>query len=307
MTRVVTPSAYGGPEVLQLTEIQTPEPGPDEVRVAVRAVGVNPIDWKGYSGMMGTDGPLGTIGVEAAGVVDALGEGVEGWSVGDEVVAYGFAGEGYADHLLAGADRKESGLSFEQAASLPVVAGTAVHALETVGVADGETVLIHGAAGGVGTMAVQLARRLGARVIGTAGPANHDFLRSLGAEPVTYGDGLADRVRELAPDGIDAALDLVGSDEALETSIDLTGGTERVVTIANFARGPELGVHLIGGGPGADPGTETRVRARREVARLVADGTVSLEIADTYPLTEVAAAHTRSREGHTRGKLVVVP
>lgn len=308
MTRVVVAAGFGGPEQLVLTEVPTPEPGPGEARVAVRAIGVNPIDWKVYSGRLGQDtGALGRIGFELAGVVDALGDGVEGWSVGDEVIATDVPGPGYTDAAVvpaAGLVAKPDGLSWELAAVVPVAGGTAAHAVEAAQVRDGETVLVHGAAGGVGGLVVQLARRRGARVVATASERNHDHLRSLGAEPVTYGDGLADRVRGMAPDGVDAAVDTIGTDEAIDVSLELVGDPHRVVSTAAYQRRSD-GILLIGGG--GEPGTEVRAAARPEVARLLASGDLSLPIQATYPLEDTAEAHRVGLTGHTRGKLVVVP
>ncbi|MEP6649331.1 MAG: NADP-dependent oxidoreductase [Lapillicoccus sp.] len=296
---------------MSLSELPTPEPGPGEVRVAVRAIGVNPIDWKTYSGRMGRDPKaLGGIGYELAGVVDAVGDGVEGWSVGDEVIASEVPGNGYTDAAVvpsAGLIAKPEDLSWELAASVPVVGGTAAHAVDAAQVADGETVLVHGAAGGVGGLVVQLARRRGARVIATASERNHEYLRSLGAEPVTYGDGLVDRVRALAPDGVDAAIDAIGTDEAIDVSLELASDPHRVVSMAAFQRGGD-GIYLIGmGGPGVDPGTEIREAARPEIARLLASGELTLPIQGTYALEDTAEAHREGLTGHTRGKLVILP
>jgi len=311
VTRVVQPRDFGGPDQLELIEVDTPEPGEAEVRVAVRAIGVNPVDWKHYAGRLNREPEdLRTYGYEVAGLVDAVGPGVTGFAVRDEGVADEVPGNGYADQVVVparGLLAKPPGVPFEVAASVPVAGGTAYHALETTHVAAGDTVLAHGAAGGVGTLLVQLAGQRRARVIATASTAHHDYLRSLGAEPVAYGDGLADRVRALAPEGVDVAIDLVGTDEALDTSIELVRDRDRVLTIAGFRRAPELGIHLIGNGPGADPGHEVRRRGRAEVLRLLADGTIDIPIERTYRLDEVAAAHRASIEGHARGKLVVVP
>jgi NADPH2:quinone reductase len=308
MTRIVAPADFGGPEQLVLTEVPTPEPGPGEVRVAVRAIGVNPFDWKMYSGALGRDPQaLGGFGFELAGVVETVGDGVTAWHPGDEVIASQVPGNGYTDQAVvpaAGLLAKPDGLSWELAASVPVAGGTAAHAVEAAGVADGTTVLVHGAAGGVGGLVVQLARRRGARVIATASERNHDYLRSLGAEPVAYGDGLLDRVRALAPDGVDAAIDTVGTDEAIDVSLALVGEPRRVVSIAGFRR-RDSGIFLIGGG--GDPGTEIRDAARPEVARLLASGDLTLPIHRTYPLEDTAEAHREGLTGHTRGKLVIVP
>jgi NADPH:quinone reductase-like Zn-dependent oxidoreductase len=307
MTRIVAPADFGGPEQLVVTEVPTPEPGPGEVRVAVRAIGVNPIDWKIYSGRMGRDrNALGAIGFELAGVVDAVGQGVDGWSVGDEVIAAQVPGNGYTDAAVVpavGLIAKPESLSWELAASVPVVGATAAHAVEAAGVGDGDTLLVHGAAGGVGGLVVQMARRRGVRVIATASERNHEYLRSLGAEPVAYGEGLLDRVRAVAPDGVDAAVDAVGTDEAIDVSLELVPA-RRVVSTAAFQRRDD-GIVLIGGG--GDPGTEIRDAARPEVARLLASGELTLPIQSTYPLEDTAEAHGAGLSGHTRGKLVIVP
>lgn len=309
MTRIVAPADFGGPEQLHLTETDTPQPGAGEVRVAVRAIGVNPVDWKFYSGMMGRDPQLlSAAGIEASGVVEAVGDGVEDWSVGDQVIVNSIPTAGYADALVVPVSAlfaKPEGLDFETAATVPVAGGTAAHALEVVDAKDGDVVLVHGGAGGVGSLAVQLARRRGARVIATASEANHDYLRDLGAEPVAYGDGLVDRVQALAPQGVDAAIDTVGSDEALDTSVALVQDRQRIVTIAGFQRAGELGIVAIGGGDEAE--RAIRTAAQPHVAALLATGDLTQPIAGTYPLEETAQAHRDSKAGHTRGKLVVVP
>jgi NADPH:quinone reductase-like Zn-dependent oxidoreductase len=188
-----------------------------------------------------------------------------------------------------------------------VVGTPAVHAVESVRLTAGDTVLIHGAAGGVGLLTVQVAARRGATVIGTASTAKHDLLRSLGATPVEYGPGLVDRVRAVAPDGVDAALDLVGTDEALDTSVELVADRSRITTIANFARGPQEGVNLIGGGPGSDPGTEIRAAARAPLAADLAAGRLTLPVAGSYSFADAGEAHRVLRAGHVSGKIVLVP
>ena len=235
-------AAYGGPEVLAVQDLEVSAPADGQVLIDVRAAGANPIDYKLYSGEMGRDPaalPM-PIGLEVSGVVAAAGSGATGYtgalSVGDEVVATGVRG-GYADQVIVDAKdvgHKPDSLSFEQAAGLLLVGGTAWHLLTNTGVGMGDTVLIHGAAGGVGLLAVQLAVARGASVIGTASPARHDELRKYGATPVAYGPGLADRVRGIGP--VDAALDLVGTDEALDTSVELVTDRSRIATIAGFGR-----------------------------------------------------------------------
>ena len=311
MTRVVQPRDFGGPDQLEVVDVDTPEPGEGEVRVAVHAIGVNPVDWYHYDGVHSDDPEdLRTFGYEVSGLVDAVGPGVTRFAVGDEVVVAEIPGNGYAEHVIApisGLLPKPADISFEVAASVPVAAGTAYHALEKTNVGAGDVVLAHGASGGVGTVLVQLARERGARVIATGRPEKHDYLRSLGAEPVAYGEGLVERVRALAPDGIDVAIDLVGTEEAVDTSLELVPDRSRVLTIAAFGRAPGLGIHLIGNGPGADPGLEVRPVGRAEALRLLSEGRIDIPIERVYKLDEVADAHRASMTRRTQGKLVVVP
>jgi len=315
MTKAVVATAFGGPEVLALIDVPLDPPGPDQVLVAVRAAGTNPIDYKVYSGAMGQDParlPM-RLGAEAAGVVIEAAEGAEGpggpIKAGDEVIAYRILG-GYATELVVPVSSvipKPSALSFEQASGLMLTGVTAWHALTVTGVGAGDTVLIHGASGGVGLMAVQLAVDAGARVIGTASESGDALLRDLGAEPVTYGAGLAERVRALAPDGVDAAVDAVGGDEALDASLALVPRRDRIVTLLASKRAFESGIKVIGGAPGADPGNEIRAAARLELARLAGEGKLSVLVAAAYPLAEAAAAHRALATGHTHGKIVLVP
>ena len=315
MSAVVIAAAYGGPEVLSVIDQPVPEPGPGEARIQVRAAGVNPVDWKSYSGMFGTDParlPL-RIGSEAAGVVTAVGPGAAGpagpVAPGDEVIAYRAPGAYAADLVVPGAALvpKPAALDWAEAAGLLLTGVTAWHLLTVTDVQQGDTVLIHGGAGGVGVMAVQLAAARGATVIATASPRRHDFLRELGATPVSYGEGLADRVRAVAPGGINAALDLVGAEEALDVSLALVGNRARIATIANFRRGAEAGIKVLGNGPGADPGTQIRNAARLELARLAESGTVRVFVSETYPLREAAAAHESIKSGHATGKIALIP
>jgi NADPH:quinone reductase-like Zn-dependent oxidoreductase len=315
MSRFVIATAFGGPEVLSLTDEPDREPGPGEAVLDVRAAGINPADWKGYGGAWGRDAsrlPM-RLGFEAAGVVAAIGEGATGpagpLAVGDEVIGFRLTGA-YADRLVVPASAlvpKPAGLDWAAAAGLMLTGATAVHALTATRVGEGDTVLVHGAAGGVGLMLVQLARARGARVIGTAGDDGADLVRRLGGEPVRYGDGLADRVRALAPDGVTAAVDAVGTDEALEVSLALVPDRKRIATLANFAGGAQAGIAVLGGGPGADPGTELRDAARLELVRLVEEGRLTVVVAGTFPLAEVAEAHREGMSGHAHGKLALIP
>jgi NADPH:quinone reductase len=314
VARVVLATAYGGPEVLEIAERDPGDPGPGEVLLEVRAAGVNPADWKRYSGAWGTDPsalPL-RLGYEAAGVVAAAGPQARGpagpVAEGDEVIAFRIAGA-YAERVVVPAAAlvpRPPTVPWEAAGGLMLTGATAVHTLVATGVGQGDTVLVHGASGGVGTMAVQLAHARGARAIGTASERNHAWLRELGAEPVAYGPGLADRVRALAPGGVDAAIDTVGSDEAIDVSLELVPDRDRIATIAAFERGGREGIRLLGGGPGADPGDDVRDAARPELARLAGEGRLTVE-AHPYPLERVADAHRASMDGHTRGKIVLVP
>jgi NADPH:quinone reductase-like Zn-dependent oxidoreductase len=315
VSEVVVATAYGGPEVLSVVEVAMPEPGPGEVRIAVRCAGVNPIDFKVYSGAFGTDPgklPL-RLGNEVAGVVTAVGGEAHGLAgpvaIGDEVIAFRVAGA-YATELIAPASDvvpKPAGMSWAEAGGLMLTGATAVHALKAVGLAEGKTVVIHGATGGVGLMAVQLARAAGAIAIGTARRANHPLLHQLGAIPVDYGPGLEDRLRAAAPQGVDAAIDTVGTDEAVDVSLELVADRSRIATIAAFVQGARAGIKLLGGGPGADPGTEIRAAARLQLIEEVDLGRLRVVVANTYPLREAAAAHRELMAGHAPGKIALLP
>jgi NADPH:quinone reductase-like Zn-dependent oxidoreductase len=292
-------SRFGGPEVLEIVELPEPHPGPGQVRIAVRAAGVNPSDWKKRGGLMDPELPQ-TMGYEAAGVVDELGEGVTDVAIGEPV--FGFSAEGAAQAeltVLSYYAPIPPSLDFPNAAALPAAVETATRALDQLEVGSGCTLLVNGASGSVGSAAVQLAVARGARVIGTASLANHDYLRSLGAEPVTYGEGLTERVRALAPDGVDAALDVAGSGVLAEL-IELADGPEHVVTIADFAGAREHGVRFSSGDAGR------ALHALAEIGELVESGRFSLPVAQTFPLAEVAEAHRVGEDGHARGKLVLL-
>ncbi|MFC4604065.1 NADP-dependent oxidoreductase [Rhodococcus kronopolitis] len=308
MTRSVIAPTFGGPEVLTVVDEQVPPPGPGQVQVEVRAAGVNPADFKMYNGTFGTD--PGTLpvrpGFEVSGVVVAVGD--DGpFRVGDEVIAYTGAG-GYAELLNVPATSvlaKPAALPWEQAAGLLTTGGTAVDALTNAAVDTGETVLIHGASGGVGSLAAQLAVARGATVVGTARASNHDYLRGLGVVPVEYGDGLVGRLRAAAPDGFDAAVDTIGTDEAVDASLELVADRSRIVTIAAFSRAAQDGFTAIGGG---DPeGVRIRREARPRLVELAGQGKLVVEVAKTFPLDSAAQAHTELAQPHPRGKFVLVP
>lgn len=313
MTRAVVATAFGGPEVLSIVEEALAAPAAGQVLVEVKAIGVNPFDYKLYSGAMGDDPsrlPL-HLGSEASGVVSAVGNSATGpggpISVGDEVIVSGVSGT-YADTLLVAADAvlpKPAELDWESAAGLLGVAGTAYDTLEVVGVGEGDTVLVHAAAGGVGTLVVQQARARGARVIGTARADNHDALRAYGVEPVEYGEGLLDRVRALAPDGVDAAIDAVGTDEAVDVSLALVGDRKRIVTVAAFGRAAKDGFSSVGGGDAES--AKRRKAARMSLVASAAAGDFTLPIAKTFPLDEAASAHRELQTTHPRGKFILLP
>jgi NADPH:quinone reductase-like Zn-dependent oxidoreductase len=298
--RAIEFTEFGGPEVLRVAERPDPHPRPGQIRVRVRAVGINPIDWKVRSGMMGGDLPKVT-GQEVSGVVDEIGDEVSDVAVGDKVFGPAAGGGGAAEYaLLEHYARIPARLDFAGAAALPVAVETAARTLDLMQVGKGQTVLVNGAAGAVGIATVQLARERGARVIGTASPGNHEYLRSHGAEATTYGDGLVERVREIAPDGVDKAIDDAGGG-ALPALVELAGGPDNVLTIADYDGAQQIGVTMSGG-----PGSVRAWYALRQAAELIEAGRFSLPVAQTFPLKQIAEAHALSETRHVRGKLVLL-
>ena len=292
-------SRFGGPEVLEIVDLPNPHPGPGEVRIAVRAAGVNASDWKKRKGLMDQELPQ-TLGYEAAGIVDEVGEGVTDVAPGDRV--FGFCPDGAAQAqlaLLSDYAPIPPSLDFAAAAALPSAVETAARALDQLGVDRGSTVLINGASGSVGSVAVQLAVARGASVIGTGSPARHELLRSLGARPVAYGNGMAERVRTLAPDGVDFALDVAGSG-VLPELIELAGGPDHVITVADFAGAQQHGVRFSRGDSGR------AIYVLSQIGDLIEFGHFSLPVAQTFPLRDVAEAHRVGEAGQVRGKLVLV-
>lgn len=304
--KAVSYRAYGGPEALEYGELPDPRPGPDSVLVRVRAAAVNPVDWKAQAGYLaGMIDPVFPVipGWDVSGVVVALGADTPEFQVGDEVMGYvreDFLSRGtFAEYVAAPVRtlaRKPANLSFEQAAGLPLAGLTAFQSLKAARAGEGDTVLVHAAAGGVGSMAVQLARHLGARVIGTASERNHDYLRSLGAEPVTYGEGLNERVRAMAPGGVDVVLDFVGG--VVKDSAEVTAEGARLVSITD-PEVTELGGRLLWVRPD--------VADLTALGHLAEQGVLSVEVARVLPLEKTAEAQRLSAEGHTRGKIVVTP
>lgn len=302
MSQAVVFSSFGGPDVLAVVEVPEPHAGAGQVRVRVRAAGVQPFDTMvrrgDAQGFVQVDFPQ-TTGNELAGVIDEVGEGVSGFVAGDEVIGFTTM-DAVAELVVVSADHiiiKPARMPWVEAGVLSVCGQTAHIALSGLRVGAGDTVLIHGAAGGVGTMAVQLARVWGARVIGTASERNHDYLRGLGATPVTYGPGLADRVRAIAPEGVDAAFDAAGRD-AIAPSLELVKDKERVGTIGDYRGAQQYGVRMLGG---------TRTAARlAELAELHIEGKLRVHIQAAYPFAQAAQAHRDVESGHVRGKVVLV-
>lgn len=299
-------SDFGGNDRFELTDRELPHIGPDTLLVRVVAAGLNPVDYKvreGYlRGLIDTQLPA-VPGWDVAGIVEQTGLDTPEFAVGDAVLAYARADVvqhgSVAEYMpvpVRTATAKPEGLSFEKAAALPLAALTALQTIERTGVRAGQTVLIHGAGGGVGSFGVQLARLRGARVVGTASAANHDYLRELGAEPIEYGAGLVDAARALAPEGYDVIIDYAGG-TSLDSVPELLAEGGTVISIADARARTEFGGQYAWVRPDA--------AQLGELAQLAADGTLRVEIAATYPLDEAAAAFAELEQGHTRGKIVV--
>jgi len=288
---------FGGPDVLQLVDAEEPHAGPGQIRIAVRAAGVNPVDWRIREGQVLGAHPIelpSGVGLDASGVVDEVGEGVEGVKVGDRV--FGEGSSTYAEFAVLSAwARMPEGLTFEEAAGYPSVVETALRVIREVGVQSGQTLLVSGASGGVGSAVLQIARDRGITVIGTAGAANQDYLRSLGAVATTYGEGWVERVRAVGH--VDAALDLAGSGVIREL-VELTGDAQKVISIADLDA-PEFGVRFSGVA-GSVP------EALAEAVDLISRGKLHIPVEKSYTLAEAAAAHIDSQAGHTRGRRVLV-
>lgn len=301
--QAIVASSYGPPDVLKLKEVADPQAGPGQLRVKVRAAGVMPIDGKvrqGYAPPGATVGLPLIPGNEFAGIVDQVGRDVDGYAVGDEVLGFSMLGC-YAGYVTVGADqvaRKPADMPWETAGGFSGNGQGAHMALSAIGIRPGDTVLIHGAAGGLGTFAVQLAQAWGAGiVVGTASERNHAYLRELGVIPVAYGEGLEDRVRAAAPDGVDAAFAAVTNDEALRVSAALVHDPSRIRAMLPHGLLREFGIPSL---------TGTRSAARlSELIRLYEDGKVDVRIRKIYPLSEAALAHRDIEDGHGSGKIVL--
>lgn len=294
-------TTYGGPEGLTWAEARDPHAGPGQVRIAVRAASVNPVDWKTYSGAMSGGAPLagpGYLGFDAAGIVDEVGEGVEGVSVGDDVLGLGRNTQAEYAVLTAWA-AKPASLDWATAAAAGVAGETSERGLRLLGVERGNTLFVDGGAGGVGAVAIQMAVVRGATVIASSSAGNEDYLREIGATPVRYGDGVADRVRAAVDGPVDAVFDVAGK-TPIDELLGLVSKPSQVLSIANFTAG-ETGAQVTGGGADGQP-----VEALAEVVDLLADSRLVIKV-QTFPLERAIDAYRISQTGHVRGKLVLLP
>jgi NADPH:quinone reductase-like Zn-dependent oxidoreductase len=311
MARRWVATDFGDLDVFEEVEFDLPEPGPGEVSIEVRAAGTNPADYK-HVARAGDRSLLPIpVGYEVAGVISAVGPGTQiasgGGAVGDEVLAFRTRG-GYATALTLPASdvfAKPAALPFDEAAGLLLAATTAAEMLDVTRSTRGETVVVHGASGAVGVSVLQQAALAGVRVIGTASEKNFDVVRRFGGVPVAYGDGLERRVREAAPEGIAAALDCVGTDEAVDVSLALVADRTRIVTIAAMGRAESDGIRVIAG---AMPASKVfRDAARQRLIDLAGRRELLVPIARTYPLSDARAAMAELKEQHPGGKLILVP
>jgi NADPH:quinone reductase-like Zn-dependent oxidoreductase len=298
---------YGSVDVLDVRDVPVPEPGPGQVLVRVRAAGINPGEAKIREGALAERWPAtfpSGQGSDFAGVVDKLGPGVTTVAPGDEVIGWVDTRSSQAEYVVAEAANlaaKPAGLPWEIAGAIPVAGFTAWAMVRAVGVKAGDTVVVSGAAGGVGSIAVQLARRAGATVIGLASPSNHEWLTRHGVLPVAYGDGVADRIREAAPGAqVDAFLDTYGGDYVELALNELKVSPERIDSVVRFDAVAKYGIKAEGNTAGASAATLA------ELARLAAAKELEIPLAHTYPLSEVAAAYTQLARGHIRGKIVLI-
>lgn len=311
--KAIVYTEFGGPEVLHIVEIPERTPGAGEVAVRIEAAGVNPIDWKQRSAFRPT-GPITDprrVGFDGAGVVTAAGDGVLGFRPGDAVVVWGPAGTYATDVVLpvSNVQPRPHNVSAAEGAALGIPVGTAYQSLRSLDVGPGDTLLIHGGSGAVGQAAIRFAALWGATVIATSSDRRADRVRDLGATPVRYGDGLLERVRAAAPGGVTVALDLIGTDEAVQTSLDLVADRDRIATIVRGPDSASLGIRAFSGGSPV-PLTEQELAWRDEAIpvtlALMAAGAFSVELGESFPLAEAAEAQ-RLVEAGTDGKVTVVP
>ena len=306
MSRAVRFEEYGGVDVLSVVDVDPPVPGSGQLLVRVKAAGINPGESKIREGLLRerwpTTFPSGQ-GSDLAGMVEQVGDGVEKFAAGDEVIGFTDQRASQAELVVVDAEnatRRPSEVPWEVAGSLFVAGATAYAAVRAVAAGPGDTVVVAGAAGGVGSIAVQLAAKAGATVIGLASEANHEWLRSRGVVPITYGEGVAERIREAAPGGVDAFIDTIGGGY-VELALALGVAPGRIDTIVDFAAVEQHGVKAEGNAQGASAGTLA------ELAGLIADGALEIPIARVYPLEQVRDAFRELEQGHTRGKIVLIP
>ena len=313
MTSAIVYTEFGGPEVLTLIEVPTPEPARDEVAVLIEAAGVNPIDWKVRSGRRASDPLTGPrrIGADAAGIVTAIGADVDGFRVGDAVVVFGASGA-YASEIAVRAENvqpRPPGVSAAAGAALGIPVGTAYQTLRSLAAGPSDTLLVHGGSGSVGQAVIQFAVLWGATVIATSSERRSDRVRALGATPVAYGDGLADRVRAVAPRGVTVAIDAAGTDEAIQTSLVLVADRNRIATLVRGQDAASFGIRAFSGG-GPRPLSEREQGWRREALpvalALMAAWRFSVETGPSFPLPDAGAAHQAVQEG-VDGKVTLIP
>lgn len=314
MARAIVYTEIGTPDVLQLVDIPDPGAGPGEVVVRIEAAGVNPLDAKLRRGARPSP-PITEprrVGFDGAGTVESIGDDVTGFAVGDRVAIRETVGT-YATHLAVTAERLSplpDAVTAAEGASLGIPIGTAYQCLRSLGVGTGDALLVHAGSGAVGQAAIQFAVSWGATVVATGSPARHAQLRELGAIPVAYGDGLADRVREAAPDGVTVALDCIGTDEAIEVSKQFVADPERIATIVRGPDADALGIRAFSGGS-PKPLTSEELAWRAEAVpvaiALLAEGDFQIELGPELPLAEASRAHELIEENATRGKIILVP
>lgn len=314
MAHAITYAEIGAPDVLRLEEIPDPVAAAGEIVVRIEAAGVNPLDAKLRGGVRPSP-PITTprrLGFDGAGVVTEIGEGVTGFAVGDRVAIRETLGT-YATALAVQAThatKLPDAVTAAQGAAIGIPVGTAYQSLKSLGVGEGDTLLVHAGTGAVGQIAVQLAVAWGATVVATGSPARHDQLRRLGAIPVAYGEGLTERVREAAPGGITVALDTIGTDEAIETSLELVADRDRIATIV---RGPDaegFGIRAFSGGsphPLTDQELAWRAEAAGVAIELIAEGRLVIDLGPALPLAEAAGAHELIEKASAGGKITLIP
>jgi NADPH2:quinone reductase len=304
--RAVRFDRYGDRDVLYVADVPTPQPGPGEGLVEVRAAGINPGEASIRKGLLGERFPAtfpSGQGTDLAGVITAVGEGVAGFAPGDEVLGWSWARSSQAEYVTVPVTQlvpKPVGLSWEVAGSLNVGGATAWAAVAAVDPQPGETVVVSAAAGGVGSIAVQLVRMREAIVIGIASEKNHAWLLAHDVIPVEYGDGLEERIRAAAPRGVQAFIDTFGP-EYIDLALALGVPPDRIDTIISFERAAEVGAHTEGSAAGSTP------EVMSALAELAADGRLEVPIAATFPLERVQDAYAELEQRHTRGKIVLIP